>query len=442
MTPPLEALRSPAEGEKSYYGRPLRSVFTVEIIQRRLFVRVVVDFSQRLLRVRAETFDRLHGPELVNRFFDVVTVQKSAALLLMDGLSLIMQTLLGLILLAVYHPLLLFLRLPLLRDRDTDRRRADLLLSELAIELADASIEKQRLKLLESAAKSYWEWVFAGQGLRIAEELLEIADERAGQVEAAVEFGQLATIDIVDNRRAILQRRSAVVSAGRELQNTAFEISMFYRGDDGQPIVPAAERLPVFPEPDTLDPLRIEGDLNRALERRPEVVATMVERRQAEASLRLARNNALPGVDFSVSYSRDNGTGSITKFGSELIAGLNIETPFQRRKAKGDMAVQRAKLAQLDQKLRFARDRATVEVRDAVSAIETALQRLELARGELDAARQLAAAERERFELGDSTLFVVNLRELSAAAAQLKVAKALAEYHKSVAVYRSAVVGW
>ena len=37
-----------------------------------------------------------------------VTVQKSAALLLMDGLSLIMQTSLGLILLAVYHPLLLF----------------------------------------------------------------------------------------------------------------------------------------------------------------------------------------------------------------------------------------------------------------------------------------------------------------------------------------------
>ena len=82
-------------------------VFTVEILQRRLFVRVVADFTQRLLRVRAETFDRFHGPELVNRFFDVVTVQKSAGLLLMDGLSLIMQTLLGLILLAVYHPLLL-----------------------------------------------------------------------------------------------------------------------------------------------------------------------------------------------------------------------------------------------------------------------------------------------------------------------------------------------
>ena len=82
-------------------------VFTVEIIQRRLFVRVTADFAQRLVSVRKEAFDRLHGPEMVNRFFDVVTVQKSAAALLMDGLSLVMQTALGMILLAVYHPLLL-----------------------------------------------------------------------------------------------------------------------------------------------------------------------------------------------------------------------------------------------------------------------------------------------------------------------------------------------
>ena len=75
----------------------------------------------------------------------------------------------------------------------------------------------------------------------------------------------------------------------------------------------------------------------------------------------------------------------------------------------------RAKLEQLRQKLRFARDRVTVEVRDAVSALSFSLQRLELARAESEVAQRLAEAERERFELGDSTVFMVNLRELSAA---------------------------
>lgn len=78
--------------------------FVVEIIQRSIFARVATDVTWRLIRVRADAFDRYHGPELVNRFFDTVTVQKSASLLLIDGLSILMQTLIGMILLAIYHP--------------------------------------------------------------------------------------------------------------------------------------------------------------------------------------------------------------------------------------------------------------------------------------------------------------------------------------------------
>ena len=89
-------------------------VFVVEIIQRRIFARVAADVSHRLVRVRADAFDKHHGPELVNRFFDVVTVQKSGALLLMDGLSLAMQTSVGLVVLALYHPWLLAFDLLLL----------------------------------------------------------------------------------------------------------------------------------------------------------------------------------------------------------------------------------------------------------------------------------------------------------------------------------------
>lgn len=79
----------------------------VEIVQRSIFARVATDVTWRLLRVRVEAFDRYHGPELVNRFFDTVTVQKAAALLLIDGLSVAMQTGIGLVLLALYHPILL-----------------------------------------------------------------------------------------------------------------------------------------------------------------------------------------------------------------------------------------------------------------------------------------------------------------------------------------------
>lgn len=79
----------------------------VEVMQRRIFVRVSADSMERLLRVRIQAYDDDHGPELVNRFFEVVTLQKGGATLLVEGLEVLMTTMIGMVLLAVYHPVLL-----------------------------------------------------------------------------------------------------------------------------------------------------------------------------------------------------------------------------------------------------------------------------------------------------------------------------------------------
>jgi putative ABC transport system ATP-binding protein len=82
-------------------------VRVVEALQQRLFVRVAADLAHRLPRLRASALDGEYGPELVNRFFDVLTVQKAAATFLLDGLGLLLQTTIGLVVLAFYHPALL-----------------------------------------------------------------------------------------------------------------------------------------------------------------------------------------------------------------------------------------------------------------------------------------------------------------------------------------------
>lgn len=79
----------------------------MEYIQRRIFIRVASELSYKLPRVDLKAFDHRYGPELVNRFFDVLTVQKSSGVLLLDGVSLLLQIVMGMVLLAVYHRLLL-----------------------------------------------------------------------------------------------------------------------------------------------------------------------------------------------------------------------------------------------------------------------------------------------------------------------------------------------
>lgn len=82
-------------------------IYVIELLQRRLFVRVVSELGDRLPRARADAFDGLHGPELVNRFFDVLTVQKAGGMLLLDGVAAFLQTVIGLTIVAFYHPTLL-----------------------------------------------------------------------------------------------------------------------------------------------------------------------------------------------------------------------------------------------------------------------------------------------------------------------------------------------
>ena len=85
-----------------------------EVIQRRIFVRLGADLSHRLPRVDVESIDSLHAPELVNRFLDVITVQKAGAMLLLTGINLVLGAAIGLTVLAFYHPFLLAMSLVLL----------------------------------------------------------------------------------------------------------------------------------------------------------------------------------------------------------------------------------------------------------------------------------------------------------------------------------------
>lgn len=85
--------------------------YVAELVQRRLFARVAGDLAFRLPRATTESTDGLYLPELANRFFDIVTVQKVAAQLLLDGLGLILSAVIGMAVLAFYHPWLLGLDL-------------------------------------------------------------------------------------------------------------------------------------------------------------------------------------------------------------------------------------------------------------------------------------------------------------------------------------------
>ncbi len=80
----------------------------VEYLQRRVFTKAAFEFAFRVPRIQMESVLNLHVPELMNRFFDVLTLQKGLPKLLIDLSTGAIQILFGLILLSFYHPFFVF----------------------------------------------------------------------------------------------------------------------------------------------------------------------------------------------------------------------------------------------------------------------------------------------------------------------------------------------
>lgn len=92
----------------------LLQFYLVEILQQRLFARIALEVAHHVPNIRSDAFHSVYGPELVNRFFDVVNIQKSLAKLLIIWPTALIQVLVGMALLVVYSPAFVFFDVALL----------------------------------------------------------------------------------------------------------------------------------------------------------------------------------------------------------------------------------------------------------------------------------------------------------------------------------------
>ena len=332
---------------------------------------------------------------------------------------------------------------PLSQNRFIDGRRAAQYRATFGREAVEPEIQTQIISFVCDSTYAYWTWVAAGQNYKIAQRLLEIAQRRNEGLKTKVERGDLSAIELTDNARLIVSRETALIDARRKLQQSAIKLSLFLRTPDGRCIVPSEDQLPdLFPEADPLDPEQMENDIHLAISNRPELVSLELLRKQYKVDLAQAQNMYLPSVDASLFASKDVGAASSAKRDKtpfELEASLQVSVPLQRRKALGKIRAIEGKLARLSVKIDFTRDKIRTDIQNVYAALLAAFNRVERARENLELARTMEQAERRKFELGESNLLLVNLREVATAKAAKELLQAQLDYFKARADYHAAL---
>lgn len=329
--------------------------------------------------------------------------------------------------------------IPLLRGLNINEKSVALEQAQVYEEQIQFEYRQLRLLTLLDAGSAYYNWVTAVIQQEIVKENLQLAEQRAAQVAVAIKAGDRPRIDQVEADREVEKRREAFVKSTRINQKAAFKLALYMWNSDGQSQeVPSDSEAPLsLPQGQAPSPEQLAQYQVQALESRPELRKLELQKDIIELDRKLAVNQKLPQLDLKLRPGADLGGHGI---GATFKAGLELVIPLATRTADGRERAASLKLEKLSlEQVEIVR-RIALQVMDAASELETTQERLDRAQRVYRLARELEEAERLKFRLGDSSLFLVNSRERATVEAALKVLEIRNESAQAQLLLR-AVVG-
>lgn len=313
-----------------------------------------------------------------------------------------------------------------------DKKQATLRKARLEPRRVDAEQAEERNRLLLEATRAYWKWVESVRKVDVNRDLLDLATRRRDLVVRRAQTGEAAAIDSTEAKLAVANRRDQVAAAEKTAAKARVKLATYVWSSDGQPAAFAFEAPPTIELPD-VDGLDAEAAAETALNRRPELRRLEMKRRQAAIEERLTRGQQRPDLKLKAQVvSFENGPADV----SDVKLGFTLSQPLFFRDDRSDAELARIERRQVSLKKEQTRRKIRADVEGAFVDLRQSRRRVDAARERVELARRLQQAEQRRFEVGESTLFLVNKREQDFAKARKALVEARASVARAVAEVR------
>ena len=327
---------------------------------------------------------------------------------------------------------------PLLRKFGLFPNRAPILIAQRNLNQARAIFRGEVNDIILRTVGNYWNVVLARDSLTVQRKSLEEAQKSYDHDKRALSLGALPPLDIYRSESQVASRRVGVIQAEYALKQTEDQFRQVI-GADLDPAIRALD-LQLTDQPEPLGELPVTDittTLTRALANRPELEATRQQLTSDELSIRLAHNNLKPDLELSGFYS-GNGVGgnSVTAgntgLGTSLTqvfhftypaygATLSLNLPLKNHSAEADLADAAVSRRRDQYQQRRTTQNITLEVTNAVHALEQAKLSMEASKVALDLAEKTLHADERKYELGAETVFFVLDAQTQLAQAELNL---------------------
>jgi len=294
--------------------------------------------------------------------------------------------------------------------------------------IADYKYFLTKLKVINAASAAYWKWIASAQILDAEKDLLKIAESQLDFVQKQTDAGNFAAINVVEADRELQRRHARVAVALRQVQEDSLKLASYLWTINGHPMqIPSLAQVPnLIPEPHQIQVSSLLDAKFTALENRFEPKILQSTRKILDLEKSFAKNQLLPMLDASLYQGLEVGSEGI---GPTMQFGLNFGLPLRLRTARGLLKEAQSKIKQMNIQEKQLLQSIFLDIENAYSQIATSYDRFVFSQKEYALAQKLEEGERLRFELGDSTLFLLIQRERMTIESRIDMIKALGDYN-------------
>jgi outer membrane protein TolC len=318
-----------------------------------------------------------------------------------------------------------------------DERRTFLKQAKSMLEQSEFDRQNSVNDLLFYAHDVYNEWSLSFTKVTLLKEAVNIGRERIAGLKKSVEYGDLAGIDTVEALSQLQSFEMLLAEEIIQLNSIKFQLNTFLWNENNQPIFLEQNIVPVVVDEleiflnDTL----LKNEATLLAQNHPKVKSIEQKIEQLELEEKLKLNKLLPKIDVNYNVLLNDATRNPSiannNYTQNYKWGVDVQFPIFIRAERGQL--QSIKLKISDNNYTFEQVKNSIVNKILDYKVQTNLyqSQVNLASTMVENFNRVLNAEKSRFELGESSIFLINSREQKLYESRLKRLEAFYKFNKS-----------
>lgn len=321
--------------------------------------------------------------------------------------------------------------LPLGQGLLIDERRATIRNARTGLEIGRLEEVDIKNELLYNASYQYWQWFRAFNILKILEEANTVASQRYDAVKNFAINGDRPSIDTIEAGIQVQNIRVSLIASQLDLQQSQNTLATFLWNENGLPTGSPVNNLPlnsdeVFNSQEN-DLSNLISGLN--INAHPYLGQLKNKLIQLDTDLKMKKDKLKPRLNIQYNpLSEALGSRTITDYNiNNYKWGLEFKMPLFLRKERGDVKLADIKIRDTELDLQQKTIELEAKLNNYIAEWNNTINQIDVFRQAVNQYRQMLEGERRLFDLGESSLFLINTREQAYIQANVKLTELIAK---------------